>query len=82
MPGLRGALKLIWLKVPGQRCAVHKLRNLQRNAPKYALDELKGDYHQVVYAADAKAAHTDFVRKWTKLCPAVARSSRRPETSY
>jgi transposase-like protein len=76
-PGLRGALDLVWSKVPVQRCAVHKLRNLQRKAPKHALDELKADYQRIVYATDekaARAAYTDFVRKWTKLCPPVARS--------
>ena len=75
--GLRGAIDLVWPKMPVQRCAVHKLRNLQRKAPKHALDEVKADYHRIVYAADektARAAYTDFVKKWTKLCPAVARS--------
>jgi putative transposase len=75
--GLRGALDLVWSKVPAQRCAVHKLRNIQRKAPKHALDEVKADYHQIVYASDekaARAAYADFMRKWTKLCPPVARS--------
>jgi transposase-like protein len=75
--GLRGAIDLAWPKMPVQRCAVHKLRNLQRKAPKHALDEVKADYHRIVYAPDekaARAAYADFVRKWTKLCPAVARS--------
>ena len=75
--GLRSALDLVWGKMPVQRCAVHKLRNLQRKAPKHALDEVKADYHRIVYATDekaARAAYLDFVRKWTKQCAAVARS--------
>jgi len=31
--------------------AVHKLRNLERKAPKHALDELREDFHRIVYAA-------------------------------
>jgi transposase-like protein len=76
-PGLRSALDLIWSKVPVGRCAVHKLRNLQRKAPKHALDEIKDDFHRIVYAESehlAREAYEDFVAKWKKSCPAVARS--------
>jgi putative transposase len=76
-PGLRSALDLVWGKVPVQRCAVHKLRNLERKAPKHALDDLKADFHRIVYAeseAAAREAYRDFVRTWEKRCPAVVRS--------
>ena len=33
-----------------QRCAVHKLRNLERKAPKHALAEIRADFHRIVYA--------------------------------
>lgn len=76
-PGLRGALDLVWSKMPVQRCAVHKLRNLERKAPKHAVDEIKADYHRIVYAeseAAARIAYKDFVAKWKKSCPAVVAS--------
>ncbi len=38
--GLRRALSTVWSKTPVQRCAVHKLRNLERKAPKHALAEV------------------------------------------
>jgi transposase-like protein len=59
---------------------VHKLRNLERKAPKHALAELRADFHRIVYAASAEAArtaYTAFERKWEKRCPAVAKSLRR-----
>jgi putative transposase len=76
-PGLRGALERVWAKVDVQRCAVHKLRNLERKAPKHALDEIKDDYHLIVYAknaSEARGAYDAFVRKWKASCPAVVRS--------
>ncbi len=75
-PGLRSALDLVWAKMPVQRCAVHKLRNLERKVPKHALDEMKADFHRIVYAADAqaaRAAYDDFGATWHKRCPAVVR---------
>jgi putative transposase len=76
-PGLRSALDLVWSKVPVQRCAVHKLRNLERKAPKHAVDEIKADYHRIVYAeseAAARVAYKNFVAKWKKSCPSVVAS--------
>jgi putative transposase len=76
-PGLRGALGRVWPKVDVQRCAVHKLRNLERKAPKHALDEIKDDYHLIVYAksaSEARSAYDAFVRKWKASCPGVVRS--------
>ncbi len=41
-----------------QRCCVHKLRNLERKAPKHALATIRDDFHRIVYAAGADAART------------------------
>ena len=76
-PGLRHALGRTWPATAVQRCAVHKLRNLERKAPKHALDELREDFHRIVYAASADAgrtAYSAFERKWAKRCPGVVRS--------
>ena len=76
-PGLRRAIDLVWSKVPVGRCAVHKLRNLERKAPKHALDEIKADFHRIVYAEGERAArdaYAAFVAKWKQSCPAVVRS--------
>jgi transposase-like protein len=38
---------------------------------------MKGDYDRIIYAADglkARAAFEAFRKKWTRLCPAVAKS--------
>jgi transposase-like protein len=72
--GLRRALAEVWSRTPVQRCAVHKLRNLERKAPKHALLEVKDDFHQIVYAASeeaARTAHAAFVSKWKSRCPGV-----------
>jgi hypothetical protein len=56
---------------------VHKLRKLDRKAPKHALAELREDFHRIVYAASgesARAAYTAYARKWSTRCPGVARS--------
>jgi transposase-like protein len=76
-PGLRQALDRTWPTTAVQRCAVHKLRNLERKAPKHALDELREDFHHIVYAASGDAgrtAYSAFERKWAKKCPGVVRS--------
>jgi len=76
-PGLRQALGRTWPAAAVQRCCVHKLRNLERKAPKHALDELREDFHRIVYAASGDAgrtAYSAFERKWTKRCPGVVRS--------
>ena len=73
-PGLRGAIDRSWPKALVQRCTVHKLRNLERKAPAHAYDEIKADYHRIVYAAslaEARKAYAAFVRKWKKPCPGV-----------
>jgi transposase-like protein len=60
-----------------QRCGVHKLRNLERKAPKHALAEIRADFHRIVYAesaAAARTAYTAFERTWSTRCPGVIRS--------
>jgi transposase-like protein len=76
-PGLRKAVGLVWPQALVQRCGVHKLRNLERKAPKHALAEIRADFHRIVYAESAGAARsafTAFERKWSPRCPGVVRS--------
>ncbi len=76
-PGLRRAVGRVWPAAAVQRCSVHKLRNLERKAPKHALAEIRDDFHRIVYAAGlelARAAVVAFERKWSKRCPGVVRS--------
>jgi putative transposase len=75
--GLRKAAGLVWPQALVQRCCVHKLRNLERKAPKHALAEIRADFHRIVYAesaAAARLAYTAFERKWNARCPGVVRS--------
>lgn len=75
--GLRAALETIWGGVPVQRCVVHKLRNLLAAAPTHARDEVRADFHAVVYAesgAAAQAAYDRMRTTWRRRAPAVAMS--------
>jgi transposase-like protein len=75
--GLRGALAKNWPSTLVQRCTVHKLRNLERYAPHHAMEEIKSDYHKIVYAESleqADKAQRDFISKWRKLAPKVVAS--------
>ncbi len=66
-----------WKGVEVQRCIVHKLRNLQEHCPVHARAEMTRDYNRIVYARDglaAREAYEAFLKKWSVLCPAVARS--------
>ncbi len=75
--GLRRAVGEVWVRAAVQRCCVHKLRNLERKAPKHVLDELRADFHRIVYAASpeaARAAWIAFERAWGKRCPGVVKS--------
>jgi transposase-like protein len=75
--GLRRAVGLVWPRAAIQRCCVHKLRNLERKAPKHALAELRDDFHRIVYAANsdaARVAYAAFERAWAKRCPGVVAS--------
>jgi transposase-like protein len=77
--GLRRAVELVWPAAAVQRCCVHKLRNLERKAPKHALAELREDFHRIVYAPGLEAARTAsmaFERTWTRRCPGVVKSLR------
>jgi transposase-like protein len=72
--GLRAAVEKNWPGTAVQRCTVHKLRNLERHAPHHALEEVKNDYHRIVYAEaleQAKKAYREFISKWKKLAPKV-----------
>jgi transposase-like protein len=78
-PGLRRAVGETWPRTAVQRCCVHKLRNLERKAPKHALAEIRDDFHRIVYAVNADAArgaHATFERTWAKRCPGVVTSLR------
>ena len=75
-PGLAKATEL-WPEAKVGRCTIHKLRNLLDHCPRHAQAELRRDYHRIVYARDgltAREAYDQFLSKWTRLCPAVARS--------
>jgi transposase-like protein len=66
-----------WTGVRVQRCAKHKLANLDDHCPAHARPEMRRDYKAIVKAADgiaARKAYDAFVAKWSKLCPAVAQS--------
>ena len=58
--GLRRAVELVWPRATVQRCCVHKLRNLERKAPKYTLAEIRDDFHRIVYVTNADAARTAY----------------------
>ncbi len=77
--GLRRAVGEVWPRAAVQRCCVHKLRNLERKAPKHVLAEIRDDFHRVAYAASAeaaRAAYGTFERTWGKRCPGVVASLR------
>ncbi len=74
--GLKKALEA-WPTVRVQRCTTHKARNLVDACPVHARKEVLRDYHRLIFAADglaARAAYDAFLKKWTTLCPPVARS--------
>ena len=72
--GLRAAVDQNWPGTQVQRCTVHKLRNLERHVPRHALEEVKSDYHRIIYAESleqARKTYREFVLKWKKLAPKV-----------
>jgi transposase-like protein len=74
---MRRAVGEIWPRAAAQRCCVHKLRNLERKAPKHALAEIRDNFHRIVYAANvdaARVAYVTFERTWAKRCPGVVTS--------
>jgi transposase-like protein len=75
--GLWAAVEKHWPGIKVQRCAVHKLRNLERHVPRHALEEVKSDYHRIVQAESldqARKAYREFVLKWKKSAPKVVAS--------
>lgn len=76
-PGLRSALDTTWPRVKVQRCAVHKLRNLETHCLKEHYPQVKTDYHEIVGAKSkpaAEAAYKKFVRTWEARAPKVVKS--------
>src|ERR671937_2115115 len=76
---VRRAVSEVWPHAAVQRCCVHKLRNLERKAPKHVLAEIRDDFHRIVYAATldtARVAYAAFERAWGKRCPSVVNSLR------
>lgn len=76
-PGLSSALELTWPEIDKQRCTVHKLRNLFSHSPESLHEEIKTDFHAIVYAdseLEARSAYDAFLRKWRKLSEGVAKS--------
>ncbi len=66
-----------WSEAKVQRCTVHKLANLNDACPAHARGEMKRDYHRITHAVDglaARRAYKAFLGKWSRLCPAAARS--------
>lgn len=77
--GLENAVKSTWPKTDVQRCTKHKLDNLYTHAPKRHYEEIKADYHAIVYAdteAQGRRAYARFERKWQRNCPGVVKSLR------
>jgi putative transposase len=75
--GLHAAVQESWPWIDIQRCTKHKLENLNTHAPKRHYDEIKEDYHAIVYAQDeseARRAYQRFEKKWKKDCPGVVTS--------
>lgn len=75
--GLRDAVKSAWPWIDVQRCTKHKLENLFTHAPKRQYEQIKADYHLIVYAeseTEARRAWSRFERKWEKICPAAVKS--------
>jgi transposase-like protein len=49
--GLRRAVGEIWPRAAVPRCCVHKLRNLERKAPKHVLADIRDDFHRIATPA-------------------------------
>jgi transposase-like protein len=74
--GLKKA-RSVWPDIAVQRCTNHKWENLKTHCPVHAHGDLRRDWHAVVRAKDGAAARNAYdamLRKWTTLCPPVARS--------
>jgi transposase-like protein len=73
--GLRRAVGEIWPRAAVQRCSIHKLRNLERKAPKHALADIRDDFHRIVYAPSAEAGRSCRIRR-VRACLEQALSGR------
>jgi hypothetical protein len=62
--GLRRAVGEAWARAAVQRCGVHKLRNLERKAPKHVLDDPR------------QTSGRDFLPRQSPLQPLVTTESR------
>lgn len=77
--GLEKAVRTTWPGIDVQRCTKHKLENLATHAPKRHYEQIKADYHAIVYADSegaARQAYARFERKWERDCPKVVQSLR------
>jgi transposase-like protein len=71
-PGLRAAVETTWPGVAVQRCTVHKRRKLERHAPTHAVEEIRTDDHEIVYAETlgaARQAYRAFLSTWRARAP-------------
>lgn len=78
-PGLEEAVRHSWPWIEVQRCAKHKLENLYTHAPRSRWEEVKADYHRIVYAESrekALEAWKRFEKKWEGMAPAMVKSLR------
>jgi transposase-like protein len=76
-PGLLRATRECWPTSDIQRCTEHKLRNLLSKAPKHCHEELRRDFRTITHgesAEEIKNAYGEFLSKWKKLLPEVAKS--------
>lgn len=76
-PGLRAAVEATWPGMAVQRGPVHKLRNLERHAPKHVLEAIRTDHQEIVNAETLSAvrqAYRDFVSTWRARVPTVVES--------
>lgn len=58
---------------------MHKLRNLERHVPRHAHDDLRTNYHRIVYVesmALARQAYWAFLTIWEKRPPKLTASLR------
>jgi transposase-like protein len=76
-PGLRAAVETTWPGVAGPRCTVHQRRNLDRQAPTHAVEEIRTDDHELVDAetlSAARQASRACLSTWRARAPKVVES--------
>lgn len=75
--GLEEAVRHSWPWIEVQRCTKHKLENLYTHAPRSRWEEVKAEYHRIVYAESrekAREAWKRFEKKWEPIVPAMVKS--------